>query len=60
MFAEFKCGCIVSGNVGRVRICAAHRPEESTGNGAMESMITKGTPKYYPSHGEDVAEWSGK
>jgi hypothetical protein len=61
MFDEFGCGCIVSPFVGRVRICAGHRPEKATGDGAVLTMGKM--PKVirsYPANGMPVEEWTGR
>lgn len=60
MFREYPCGCIVSIQQGRVRICEQHRPEQATGDGADQTWVRKGQPKLYPANGELVGEWSGK
>lgn len=60
MFREYKCGCIDSAMVGRVRFCSLHRPETATGDGASGTWVRKGDPKHYPAHGVWVPGWTGK
>lgn len=61
MFEEYRCGCIVSPFVGRVRICGSHRPEMATGDGAVSTAALKGVMKRYPANGLMPEEgWSGK
>lgn len=61
MFREYKCGCITSEYVGRVRVCNTHRPEKADGIGGLSSTAPlRGRTKYYPAFGEQVAGWAGK
>ncbi len=58
MFNEFSCGCIVSLFQGRVRICANHRPEKATGDGAISAMGRfPGIVRQYPANGEMPKGW---
>lgn len=60
MFTEFKCGCIDSAHVGRVRICEPHRPEKADGSGNSFSYPTKaGVRRRYPAFGVMRGPWSG-
>ena len=61
MFDEYKCGCIVSPFQGRVRICQAHRPEQATGDGAVNSTAAlRGILRQYPANGETPKGWNGR
>lgn len=63
MFREYKCGCIVSEMVGRIRICHMHRPDFSSvdGQGGLaHSAPLRGRTKLYPAFGQDVPGWTGK
>ena len=52
-FYEYKCGCIESPQVGKVRYCNPH--VRRAGGVAVNS----GTNREYPSHGEAVPNWNG-
>lgn len=62
MFNEFACGCIVSPEQGRVRICSVHRPQAATGDGAVETVARfPGIVRQYPGNGRmPVGGWRGR
>lgn len=60
MFREFNCGCIVSEQQGRVRICVTHRPQSADGRGACAHSMLRGGTKRYPANGEPVPGWAGR
>lgn len=60
MFREFNCGCIVSEQQDRVRICATHRPQSADGRGAYAFSLLRGGTKCYPANGESVPGWNGR
>jgi hypothetical protein len=60
MFRGFKCGCIVSLQQGRVRICGIHKPGQSSGDGGGFDGLKGGGTKLYPANGEAVLGWNGR
>lgn len=60
MFHGWSCGCIVSQQQGRVRICQTHKAEKADGNGGGFNGLKGAGTKAYPANGEMVANWSGK
>ena len=58
MFDEYSCGCIVSMQQGRVRICVTHRIANATGSGGAENMgKMPGVVRQYPANGEMPKGW---
>lgn len=59
MFTEFKCGCIFSHIVGRVRTCQDHKPERADGFGGGMPVGKLKARRQYPAFGFGVNNWHG-